>query len=282
MHSGAKRAKLEHEPYEEEMEKEEQVKVEENEAEDDEVECDEEQAMLSVRFQKTMLGVVHEKKMGNLAQSRNTSSGCAYGGKSKPGIASQPLHGVVVSGQLKLNGVPGAHLDYTILAEVGHLLQGEFIDAREGAYFRKFAYVMDIWETYVPSRHRGRGLAQRLARAAFAVARAQGYLVRPSCTYISDTFLGAHPMDERRQPCEDVLLFSCCVEGRGLEPRRRALAALSAAQLKAECEQSVPLPRIEISGSKKAIVERLLDREFGSAARQRERAIAGRRRCREI
>lgn len=282
MHSsgnGAKRRRV-HEPYPEEEDKEEQVKVDENQAEDDnEDNCDEKLAMLSLHFEKTMLGILHEEKVGNLARPRKTSSGCAYGDKSKPDIACQPLHGVVVSGKLKLNDVPGAHLDYTILAEVGHLLPGEFADVRDGAYFTQFAYVMDIWETYVPAQHRGMGHAQRLARAAFAVAHVRGYLVRPSCTYISDTFLGAQPVDELRQPCEDVLLFSCCVDGRGLEPRRRALAALSAAQLKAECEQSVP--RIEITGSKKAMIERLLVCEFGSAARQRETAIAGRRRCRE-
>ena len=186
------------------------------------------------------------------------------------------MHGVVVAGQLKLSDVPGAHLDYTILAEVGHFLEGEFYDRHESAYFRKLAYVMDIWETFVPAEHRGQGHAQRLARAAFAVARCLGYLVRPSCTYIRDTFLGAQPMDERGQPCEDVLLFTCGVEGRGLETRRRALAKLSAARVKALCEQSAT--RVRISGTKKAMIERLLGLEFGPAAHQREKDIARRRR----
>jgi predicted GNAT family acetyltransferase len=49
--------------------------------------------------------------------------------------------------------------------------------------------VMDIWHTETESRFRGKGLAAMLCVAAFRYAHSAGVLVRPSCTYVSDTFL---------------------------------------------------------------------------------------------
>ena len=138
--------------------------------------------------------------------------------------------------------------------------------------FRRFARVMDIYKTYVPPAERGKGHATRLARAAFAVAQEYGYLVRPSCSYISDTFLAAKPTFKditcRTYLCDELLLFPCCPEGRGLEERRRFLASLSAADVKARCEDA---GTSKISGPKPYLIEHLLGREFGPAAAARVR-----------
>ena len=53
--------------------------------------------------------------------------------------------------------------------------------------------VLDLGHTYVPPAHRGRGIADRMARRAFEYAREEGYAVVPSCPYVRDTFLERHP-----------------------------------------------------------------------------------------
>ena len=64
------------------------------------------------------------------------------------------------------------------------------------------------------------------------MAHTYGFLVRPSCSYISETFLAARPAEEydawygRR--CDELLLFTCCPEGKSLEERRRQLAQVRA------------------------------------------------------
>ena len=52
--------------------------------------------------------------------------------------------------------------------------------------------VMAIVHTGVPASLQGRGLAARLVQAAFDHARAQGWRVRPVCSYVH-TFLARHP-----------------------------------------------------------------------------------------
>ncbi len=60
------------------------------------------------------------------------------------------------------------------------------------AYDRPADGVMDIYSTFVPLAARGRGIAARLVEAAVAHARAQGYRIVPSCSYVV-TWLRAHP-----------------------------------------------------------------------------------------
>jgi predicted GNAT family acetyltransferase len=48
---------------------------------------------------------------------------------------------------------------------------------------------MQITHTVVPAAARGLGTAKKLSDAAFAFARSVGASVRPSCTYIKDTYL---------------------------------------------------------------------------------------------
>ena len=51
---------------------------------------------------------------------------------------------------------------------------------------------MQIHHTGVPSQLEGQGLAAQLAKAALAHARAQGWRVRPSCSYVQ-TYMRRHP-----------------------------------------------------------------------------------------
>ena len=60
--------------------------------------------------------------------------------------------------------------------------------------------VIDLAHTFVPPAGRGKGLAGKLCRSAFAHAKAEGFLVRPTCSYVSDTFIKRHP--EFAEQCE--------------------------------------------------------------------------------
>lgn len=44
--------------------------------------------------------------------------------------------------------------------------------------------VLDYHHTFVPDALRGRGIAAELTQAALAYARAEGYQVQPSCSYV--------------------------------------------------------------------------------------------------
>jgi predicted GNAT family acetyltransferase len=69
--------------------------------------------------------------------------------------------------------------------------------------YRQQGQVIDLYHTYVPQVFRGRGVAERLCKAAFEHAKAQGLTVIPSCSYISDAYLRRHPEYEplvRRGP----------------------------------------------------------------------------------
>jgi predicted GNAT family acetyltransferase len=49
--------------------------------------------------------------------------------------------------------------------------------------------ILDLTHTFTPPSARGKGIAAQLGDAAVAYAREQGYRVRPSCSYISGTYL---------------------------------------------------------------------------------------------
>mmetsp|Transcript_157 Transcript_157/g.165 ORF Transcript_157/g.165 Transcript_157/m.165 type:complete len:85 (-) Transcript_157:14-268(-) len=53
--------------------------------------------------------------------------------------------------------------------------------------------LMDITHTFTSPAGRGKGLAGLLAVAAFQYAKANGFSVKPTCAYISQTFLPKHP-----------------------------------------------------------------------------------------
>ena len=59
--------------------------------------------------------------------------------------------------------------------------------------YSRRANEIDLYHTYVPEVFRGRGIAERLCRAAFEYAKREGLVAIPSCSYISDTYLKRHP-----------------------------------------------------------------------------------------
>jgi uncharacterized protein len=52
--------------------------------------------------------------------------------------------------------------------------------------------VLDLRHTFVPRELRGRGIASDLARQALDLARAEGFKILPSCSFIA-TFIDRHP-----------------------------------------------------------------------------------------
>ena len=55
------------------------------------------------------------------------------------------------------------------------------------------AIVVDIEHTYTPRHLRGRGYAGLLVKEAFRLADDMGAKVRPTCTYVSETFMPRNP-----------------------------------------------------------------------------------------
>ena len=55
---------------------------------------------------------------------------------------------------------------------------------------------MIMTHTYVPSELRGRGIAEKLVRAALEHAKKEGCHVVPACSYV-DTFIRRHPEYQR-------------------------------------------------------------------------------------
>ena len=59
--------------------------------------------------------------------------------------------------------------------------------------YRRQGRELDLYHTYVPEVFRGRGIAEQLCKTAFEYAKAKGYRVVPSCSYISGVYLKRHP-----------------------------------------------------------------------------------------
>lgn len=59
--------------------------------------------------------------------------------------------------------------------------------------YRLHGKAIDLYHTYVPEVFRGRGIAEKLCKAAFEYAKAQQLAVIPSCSYISGAYLKRHP-----------------------------------------------------------------------------------------
>ena len=58
--------------------------------------------------------------------------------------------------------------------------------------YRTHGQDLDLYHTYVPEVFRGRGIADKLCKAAFEHAKAKNLRVIPSCSYISDAYLKRH------------------------------------------------------------------------------------------
>jgi len=65
--------------------------------------------------------------------------------------------------------------------------------------------VMTITHTGVPQPIGGRGVAAELMRAALSEAKAQGWLVNPSCSYAAAYMRRHHPDAADKQHVDDLL-----------------------------------------------------------------------------
>ena len=213
----------------------------------------------------------HTTRLGAVVPPPPTASDCAYH-PMHPGVgpghpASKPLPQLgVISGSIELKDVPGAHLDYTLSLEVGAMLAGELYDTADGnpPAFVEYATVMDVYETFVPAALRGKGCAERLTRAAFGLATLCNYYVRPTCTYLSETFLPRRLASDEASHYTRRVLFTSTPAGRGAEGRRRELVRKSAAELKTLCDDA----GVKVGGRKCILIERLVTAEFIRAARE--------------
>jgi predicted GNAT family acetyltransferase len=223
--------------------------------------------------------VTHSFTIGRPPAPMPVQSGLAFDPESP---SSEPIHDMPVSGSLTLCDVPGSHLDYAIELKVGELLENDLVE--QAAYFRRFVIVMDIYETFVPESHRGKKLGEKLVRAAFALAANRGWAVRPSCSYISDTYLAKSgvvhsPVSIYKQgptaPSSEVsvqslLLLSWASSGpHSLRERRRILSKKSVKQLVEVAKKLSPqkhecVGAAVVNGScdKAVMVERLLRADF--------------------
>jgi predicted GNAT family acetyltransferase len=83
-------------------------------------------------------------------------------------------------------------------ADVQHDLAGSRFSVKLEGYeaclmYRRSGQEIDLYHTYVPEVFRGRGVAERLCKAAFEYARANQLTVVPSCSYVADAYLRRHP-----------------------------------------------------------------------------------------
>ena len=59
--------------------------------------------------------------------------------------------------------------------------------------FQHRSKIMDIDHVHVPIELRGCRLAESLAKEAFSLSKTKGWMIRPTCSYIRETFLIRNP-----------------------------------------------------------------------------------------
>jgi predicted GNAT family acetyltransferase len=97
----------------------------------------------------------------------------------------------ILSGRLEDETVEGAYLEYeiTLTRESMRITAGDLPKSLSMRSTASSASVLDIQHVFVPPEYRGCGVAEVLARKAFGLARQHGWKVRPSCSYIRETFI---------------------------------------------------------------------------------------------
>ena len=115
--------------------------------------------------------------------------------------------------------------------------------------------VLDIVHTYTPARLRGRGVAGELCRAAFREAHARNMPVRPSCSYVSDTFLPRNPR------CASQVVFASTAAGAQEEARRVELGSMKHKDVARVCVGCGLGGDVASAMDRPAVVESILWRE---------------------
>lgn len=100
--------------------------------------------------------------------------------------------------------LPAMHRDETA-AEIRHDVAARRFESETGGHVAVLDYEradgeIALTHTFVPPELRGRGLAERLVRAALDFARREKLRVNPVCSYVA-TFLQRHP--ELAKPGEE-------------------------------------------------------------------------------
>lgn len=90
----------------------------------------------------------------------------------------------------------------------------------EQVWFSALAPGMDLYHTFTPKRHRGRGLAQEVCNAAASFAASQGMLLFPTCSYAAAHF-------HTRPPAATRMDIRATSLGDQVQRRRLELARLS-------------------------------------------------------
>ena len=63
--------------------------------------------------------------------------------------------------------------------------------------------LIDIMHVFVPDKMRGKGVAEKLTRRGIEIASRLGIKVRPTCSYVKDTFFGKKYPEIAKSICEE-------------------------------------------------------------------------------
>lgn len=142
-----------------------------------------------------------EAEAGALSAAAGTRPHASTGG----GAASATGGGSSGAGGGKPAG-PAAPITHDLAAEKFYVLAPSGEEALLAYAFTKVRagsaeqVAMDLKRTFVPPAFRGQGMAAKLATAACEFAASSGHAIIPTCSYIRDTFLPAHPQYVRLVP----------------------------------------------------------------------------------
>ena len=77
--------------------------------------------------------------------------------------------------------------------------------------FRHRSKIMDIDHVHVPTELRGCRLAELLAKEAFSLSKIKGWMIRPNCSYIRETFLIRNPEYDDIIIGDDIVDTATCL-----------------------------------------------------------------------
>ena len=92
----------------------------------------------------------------------------------------------------------GAYLEFDILyKDVNNC------NTLEQTFGKSESVLIDITHVYVPKRMRGKGIAEKLTRRGIRIAEGIGCKVRPTCSYVKETFFGKKYPEIGNSVCEE-------------------------------------------------------------------------------
>ena len=218
---------------------------------------------------------VHREFQGDLPPPEPSPSGCKFFEDPQLGRLEQASRDVTTGGELALLSPLGSEcrLEYRFVL-VNDGVPCKHVPSQGVCSFLFLRKVMEVFETYVPPHLRGWRVGDRLAQQAFQMVYDSGggglprFRLRPTCTFISGSFLRRHPTlpadcPEFRETASRLDFFST-PEGQAVTARRVALKALPVAQLKAMCQHRC-FPTAT-AFRKPALIEFLIHSEYGDDA----------------